>query len=183
MIEVHSYQIFILAALWQRLVTRTKLFPPQPGWFCTREYFSPERASERKRANRWRGRESQAGSVLSVRSPTQGLISWPELKSRGGRLADWAPWCLRGLLNVLVTGWSFCHLNLKLEAPYISSYKLALTMMSEHELSLTFSQGHCRAMLILLQQSQVYVLPICGELLWIVLISVYGGIRFGNLLR
>ena len=49
-------------------------------------------------------RESQAGSILSVQSPTRGPIprtvrSWPEPKSRVGHLTDWAT---QGTLAVLV---------------------------------------------------------------------------------
>ena len=64
-------------------------------------YFERERERERASmsggaAEREGERESKAGSKLSAQSPTRGSIprtsmrSWPEPKSRVGRLPDWA---------------------------------------------------------------------------------------------
>ena len=68
------------------------LLPPPFLMFI---YFERKIECEWGEAERGRGRESQAGSVLSAQSPTWGsnswtVRSWPEPKSRVGHLTDWA---------------------------------------------------------------------------------------------
>ena len=81
------------------------LFTPQPlrrnsFWkICFQVYlfFEWERKSSHRKggADREEERESQEGSTLSAQSPMRGWNSWtmrlwPELRSRVGRLTDWA---------------------------------------------------------------------------------------------
>ena len=73
-------------------------FRQQEYLFCLSLFIYFERQTERvgkRGGGAERRRESRAGSVLSVQSPTQGLNSrttrsWPELKSRVRSLTSWA---------------------------------------------------------------------------------------------
>ena len=97
-----------------------------------------ERERERER-ERGRERKSQANSMLPAQSPVWGLIpwtvrSWPELKSRVGRLTDWAT----QVPLIWVTFWeSFIQLHAQKQFFNVSILRALLGKMKQVEVYLS----------------------------------------------
>ena len=102
---------------------------------------------EQRKRERERERETQAGSTLSMQSPTQGLISqttrsWPEPKLRVGHLTDWTTLPSSSLLPFFL----LLSLLLSILPSFPPSFLFSLILFLS--LSLSLLEGHISCKLI-----------------------------------